>query len=204
MKKKLVLKPFVVPTIYSIIVLALIISVFLSIDIGKKLDITYVDDSIIDKYLPVLKEEEKIKEPYKDETVTIKNNYYQYDDPKDKQINSIIEYNNSYYQNTGINYQSDNTFDIFNILDGEVIDVKEDLLLGKSVVIKHDLDFISTYQCLSDVSVKKGDKLSTDHVIGQSGTCELLKDKSNLHFELSNKGSLVNPYEYFNKNKNEL
>ena len=103
-------------------------------------------------------------------------------------------------QNSGTDFVSENVFDVVAVLDGSVTDVKEDDTLGKVVEIKHDNGYISIYQSLSEVSVKKGDMITQGQVIGKSGTNELDKDMGNhLHFELYVNGQVVDPALYLNK-----
>lgn len=201
MKKKLVLKPFVIPTLYTIFALVVIVSLFLSIEvIDEEEQLTYVNDTILDEYVPVVNVEETIKKPFTDNNVTISKNYYDYQASEEEQTNSILYHENTYIQNTGINYKSDNSFDIVSILSGEVIEVEEKELLGKSVTIRHDNELISVYQSLGEVTVKKGDKVLTGQVIGKSGSCDLITDsKNNLHFELYASGTITDPEIYYNK-----
>lgn len=201
MKKKLVLKPFVIPTLYTIFALVVIVSLFLSIEvIDEDEQLTYVNDTILDEYVPVVNVEETIKKPFTDNNVTISKNYYDYQASEEEQTNSILYHENTYIQNTGINYKSDNSFDVVSILSGEVIEVEEKELLGKSVTIRHDNELISVYQSLGEVTVKKGDKVLTGQVIGKSGSCDLITDsKNNLHFELYASGTITDPEIYYNK-----
>ena len=201
MKKKLVLKPFVIPTLYTIFALVVIVSLFLSIEvIDEEEQLTYVNDTILDEYVPVVNVEETIKKPFTDNNVTISKNYYDYQASEEEQTNSILYHENTYIQNTGINYKSDNSFDVVSILSGEVIEVEEKELLGKSVTIRHDNELISVYQSLGEVTVKKGDKVLTGQVIGKSGSCDLITDsKNNLHFELYASGTITDPKIYYNK-----
>lgn len=201
MKKKLVLKPFVIPTLYTIFALVVIVSLFLSIEvIDEDEQLTYVNDTILDEYVPVVNVEETIKKPFTDNNVTISKNYYDYQASEEEQTNSILYHENTYIQNTGINYKSDNSFDVVSILSGEVIEVEEKELLGKSVTIRHDNELISVYQSLGEVTVKKGDKVLTGQVIGKSGSCDLITDsKNNLHFELYASGTIADPEIYYNK-----
>lgn len=201
MKKKLVLKPFVIPTLYTIFALVVIVSLFLSIEvIDEEEQLTYVNNTILDEYVPVVNVEETIKKPFTDNNVTISKNYYDYQASEEEQTNSILYHENTYIQNTGINYKSDNSFDVVSILSGEVIEVEEKELLGKSVTIRHDNELISVYQSLGEVTVKKGDKVSTGQVIGKSGSCDLITDsKNNLHFELYASGTITDPEIYYNK-----
>ena len=206
MKKRLVLKPFVIPTLYSIFAIVVIVSLFLSIEvIDEKESITYVSGAILDEYVPVVSVEETLRKPFTDETVTISKGYYNYQVKDEEQTNSILYYENTYIQNTGINYQSEQSFDVVSVLSGEVIEVEEKELLGKSVTIRHDNELISVYQSLNEVTVTKGDKVVTGQVIGKSGTCSFVKDsKNSLHFELYVNGNIVNPEDYYNKNESEF
>ena len=206
MKKKLVLKPFVIPTLYTIFALVVIVSLFLSIEIiDEKENPTYVNGSILDEYVPVINVEETIRKPFTDESVVISNNYYDYQSTEEEQKNSILYHENTYIQNTGINYKSDTAFDVISILNGEVIEVKEKELLGKSVTIRHDNELISVYQSLGEISVKKGDKVTTGQVIGKSGSCSLITNSNNnLHFELYINGTIADPENYYNKKVSEF
>ena len=202
MKKKLVLKPFVLPVIYSIIIVALVVSVYFTTkpNIETEDNYTYVSGTILDEYVPVVNTDITILKPYTSEKVTIGRNYYDYKGEEDEQKNSIIYHEDTYLQNTGIDYVQNEVFDVISILDGEVIEVENKELLGKSVAIRHNNEIISVYQSLSQTSVKKGDKVVAGQVIGKSGTCELNKELGNhLHFELTVNGSLVDPENYLDK-----
>lgn len=206
MKKKLKFKPFVVPMVYSIVLMTMLIALFLSIDIVEDNEsYTYVNNSILDEYIPVINTEDKILKPYTSDKVVKTTGYYKMDGNEEEQSSSIILHDNTYLQNTGINYSSDEAFDIVSILDGEVIEVKNNELLGKSVTIKHDKDVISVYQSLKDVTIKQGDRVLKGQVIAKSGSCNLIKEKeNNLHFELYVSGTIADPEEYFDKDINNI
>lgn len=206
MKRKLVLKPFVIPTLYTIFAVVVIISLFFSIEvIEEKENITYVNNAILDEYVPVVGLEERLGKPFTDNQVIIFNNFYDYESTEEDQQISILYHNNTYFQNTGINYKSDNSFDIVSVLNGEVIEVAEKELLGKSVTIRHDNELISVYQSLGDVQVKKGDKVQTGQIIAKSGSCDLIKNSTNnLHFELYVNGTVKDPENYYGKTVNEF
>ena len=206
MKKKLRLKPFVVPMMFGFVALAILAGLFISVDmVEDKQFYTYVNNSILDEYIPVINTEDKILKPYTSDKVVKTTGYYKMDGNEEEQSSSIILHNNTYLQNTGINYSSDEEFDIVSILDGEVIEVKDNELLGKSVTIKHDKDVISVYQSLKDITVKQGDKVLKGQVIAKSGSCNLIKEKeNNLHFELYVSGTIVDPEEYFDKDINNI
>ena len=124
----------------------------------------YVSQDVISnsKDIPVNAIEENsvlLKRPYTSEGVKILKNYYSLKDDETIQENSLIYYNDTYIQSSGISYGEDNIFDVVAILDGEVIDVKDDDILGNVVTIKHDNGIVSSYQSISEIVVKNGDKV---------------------------------------------
>lgn len=206
MKKKLKLKKFVLPMVYSIFVIATVISVYYISNRKEEPDeITYVSSSILNNDIPVVNTEVLIKKPYLSEKVTIGKTFYDYQADEETQKKAIVTHENTYMQNSGVDYISDESFDIVAILDGEVISVTEEELLGKVIEIRHENDIISTYQSLSETSIKKGNHVTQGQVIGKSGTSEINKEYKNcLHFELYINASIVNPETHYEKNIKEF
>ena len=198
------LKPYVLPTFLVIGIVSMMLGVAMLqktlLPEQEELPTSYVTNTIFEEEQPVINETTKILNPYLDENVTIGKNYYDYKADSKTQENSIIYHDNTYMQNSGVDFVNKNTFDVISILEGSVTDVKEDETLGKVIEIKHDNNYISLYQSLSEVSVKKGDMVKQGQVIGKSGTNELDKELGNhLHFELYLDGQVVNPTLYLNK-----
>lgn len=198
------LRPYVLPTFLVIGIVSMMLGVAMLqktlLPEQEELPTSYVTNTIFEEEQPVINETTKILNPYLDENVTIGKNYYDYKADSKTQENSIIYHDNTYMQNSGVDFVNKNTFDVISILDGSVTDVKEDDTLGKVIEIKHDNNYISLYQSLSEVSVKKGDMVKQGQVIGKSGTNELDKELGNhLHFELYLDGQVVNPTLYLNK-----
>ena len=213
MKRKMRLKPFVLPSIYSLLVVALLlVSLYgynsLTKEDTKKVeeDVNYVSDTKLEEEeTPVVSPSKTIIKPITDETVKITKYFYDKDENEAKQQESIVYYGKTYMQNSGIDYINDKEFDVVSILDGTVSSVKDDELLGKTVEIKHDNKLISVYQGLSDVSVKEGDSVTAGSVIAKSGDSTLADVKGkHLHFELIHDGVVVNPLDFFDKNVNDL
>lgn len=198
MQRKVKLKKL--PLIVAILVLIPVLTVIIfSKESMKKTNDLVTTDTISDT-VPVINETRKMIDPYTDSSVTISKSYYDYKGEATEQEKSITVYENTYIQNTGIDYISTNTFDIVSVLDGTVVTVKEDELLGKIIEIKHDNGLITSYQSLSEITVQKNDKIKQGQVIGKSGTNELDKEIGNhLHFEIYENGSSVNPINYLNK-----
>ena len=173
----------------------------------NKLDDTnYVNKTILDdKVKPVVAPDTLIIRPYKDTDIKILKNYYDYQAEEESQEKSIVIYNNTYLQNTGVCYGGKEDFEVNAILDGKVIDVKEDELLGTVVQIEHDNKITSVYQSLKDVKIKVNDLVKQGDVIGMAGTSNINKDLNNhLCFELIINGLNVNPENYFDKSLKEI
>lgn len=204
MKKKK-LKSYVLPSLLTVLIVGVMVgTTFIKNKATKNLEdtnnLTYVTNTIMENEIPVINTTTKVINPYTDASVTIGKSYYDYKADKTVQEKSIIYHDDTYMQNSGVDFISTNTFDIISVLDGTVSDVKEDETLGKIVEIKHNNDYISIYQSLSEVSVKKGDTVKQGQVIGKSGTNELDKEIGNhLHFEFYVNGQIVDPTLYLNK-----
>lgn len=207
-------KKLFIPLLYSILVLTFVVSMYFVGVItnrylfNKNNDLQYVDGEItekIEKDIPVVSTASVIERPYLDNSVKLVKSFYDYMADESSQENAIIMYDNTYMQNSGVDYANEDVFDVVSILDGSVISVKEDNLLGITVEIRHSNDLISVYQSLSDVIVKEGDELLQGQIIAKSGLSNIDKELGNhLHFELYYKGTIVNPEEYYNKDINEL
>lgn len=202
------LKSFVVPAIYSVAIVISIFSMYLVKNIftknmdGNKNEVKYVDNEItgVDTVIPVISTSTHIIKPYTNNDVKIVNNFYNYQGDAESQQNSILYYENTYMQNSGVDYAMDSEFDVVSILDGTVIKVEENDILGVIVEIRHTNDLISIYQSLKDVSVKVDDKVVQGQIIAKSGTSNINTSLTNhLHFELYHKGMVVNPEDYYNK-----
>lgn len=198
------LKPYVLPTLLLLAITSVVFgTAMLTNNLKKEPEeepTSYITDAIIEEEEAVMKEEKKVLNPYTDSSVTIGKNYYDYKADAETQEKSIVYHDNTYMQNSGIDFIAENPFDVVAILDGSVTDVKDDDTLGKIIEIKHDNGYVSIYQSLSEVSVKKGDVITQGQVLGKSGTNNLDKDMGNhLHFELYVNGQVVDPTLYLNK-----
>lgn len=204
------IKSFFVPVIYGTLVMTFLVSMFFVGKITNNLlfskkdnNVKYVDGEIIDsgdRDIPVVSTSKTIVKPYLDSDVSLVKGFYDYKADSDSQEKSIIFYENTYMQNSGVTYSSEKVFDVISILDGVVISVENNDILGNTVEIRHNNDLISVYQSLSNVNVKKDDKVIQGQIIAKSGLSNIEKDLGNhLHFELYYKGKIVNPEEYYNK-----
>ncbi len=206
------LKKSVIYGIYSLMVIALVGTIYLvekSISNAKFKDsdyvTRYVSTTIFDESIPVIAADTKIIRPYNDENVKIVKNFYDYKGDAENQKNSIFMYEDTYMQSSGVSYGGVDSFDVLSVLDGTVISVEEDEVLGNVVQIKHSNDLISVYQSLKDVKVKMNDNVKQGDVIGTSGPSNIDTSLGNhLYFELISKSNIVNPELYYDKTVNEL
>ncbi len=196
------------PVIYSLYGLSVALIILGLVIMGRGTKLSNVIEpnhayDILNKVtLPVVKEQDdKIGRPYTDMNVTIAQNYYDYRASEEDQKKSLIYYQDTYIQSTGISYQLEGTsFDAIAILDGEVVEVKEDALLGNTVTIKHSSSVTSVYQSITDITVQKGETVQKGMKIGTSGKSNINADLGNhLYFELIIDNISVNPEEYYDK-----
>lgn len=203
--RKLRLKPFVIPSISTFLLIIAILASIMNLQETNNFsdtinEIDYVTKTILDDEIAVINTTTKIINPYTDQSVTIGKYFYNYKAEASQQEKSIIYHNDTYMQNSGIDFISQNVFDVVAVLNGRVANVSDNETLGKIVEINHDNGYVTIYQSLSEVSVKKGDTVSQGQVIGKSGTNELDKEIGNhLHFEFYANGQVVDPTLYLNK-----
>ena len=210
--KKRVLRKWVVYGVYALTFLSVFSSIYF---IEKSLapentfnndkGYVYVSKTIFDNEVPVVASGTQIIRPYKATDVEIAKNYYDYKADADTQKKALLYYEDTYLQNSGVEYKGSDNFDVVSILNGTVISIKNDNILGNVVEVRHDNDMISVYQSLSDVKVTENQEIKQGDIIGKSGTNNISKSLGDhLHFELIINGQNVNPEEYYNKNINEI
>ncbi len=207
MRRKRRLKMYIRSCLFVVLLLTIATGVFL---VSNKINLqkanqkdqnyTYVSGIIMDQDVPVISQTITMIKPYTSDKVTVGKNFYDYKAESDQQEKSITYYDGSYIQNSGIDYVSEEVFDVIAVLNGTVVDFKTDDILGNVIEIKHDNGYVTSYQSLSEVSVKKGDTITQGQIIGKSGTNKLDKDIGNhLHFELYANGQVVDPNLYLDK-----
>ena len=118
---------------------------------------------------------------------------------------SLILYNNTYMPNTGILYKANESFDVIAVLDGTVIDITADEIMGNIVTVKHSNNLTTIYQSLNEVKVLVGDLLKQGDVIGNSGINKIDSTSENmLLFEVISNGEYIDPENFYQMNPNEL
>lgn len=142
--------------------------------------------------LPVLEENE----------VEVVGTFFDYESSTEEQTNSLVRYNNYYYQNKGIDLASKEgeSFDVTAAMSGTVVKAEEDALFGQVVHIEHDKDVITIYQSLEGLMVEVGQTVKQGDVIARAGRNLYNSDAGvHVHFELRKDGVPVNPLKYLDK-----
>lgn len=210
--KKYKLKKWVMPTVYTICICLTIIS-FTTItreaiaDLKTNKDLEYVSKYIVeDDTTNVVKvTNETVNHPYLLENVQIAKNFYEGTLSAEEKVKALLFYKNTYMQNTGVLYSSDETFDVISVLDGTVTSITEDDILGTVVEITHTNELITIYSCLKKANVEIGQHVSQNDVIGTSGKVNVDKGYENaLLFEVNYKGEILNPIKFYNMQISEL
>ena len=119
---------------------------------------------------------------------------------------AIINFDDVYRPSQGVDYSLDNkVFEVNAMLSGEVVDVFEDALMGKSISIKSDKGILITYQSLSKVNFNIGDKVMQNDILGLSGE-NLYNEGLGIHLHIScmQNNKLVDPESLIGKKLNEM
>lgn len=207
--KKRKLKGFVLPTAYVIGVTVIFLSVMY---IGSNIRSFYDTNNNLVTGLftrtiaPVISEqEEAISKPFTNEKVEIDKYFYNKDDEDTNKESSIIYYQDTYMQNTGILYSSDEQFDVNSCLSGTVTSIKEDEILGSVIFVEYNTKVTVVYYTVEGTTLKVGDKIEANTVIGKSSTNKLeTQKKYNLLLEVYINGNLVNPLDFYEMNIDDL
>lgn len=212
--KNLGFKKMIIPTVYLVSVLSVIGCIFLTISsINKYLteqkDFNYSTNAIIEESIKPVQGTEntlsQIIKPYNSDKVSVGRYFYDFEDEAKNQENAIIFYENTYMQNTGVDYISETTFDVLSVLPGKIINIEKDDVLGNILKIEHDKDIITVYQGIDKINHKVGDKVTQGTIIGTSGTSLVNSNfATSLHFEVYYKGSLVDPETFYSLKLEDL
>lgn len=205
------LKNYVLPTIYVMVIGVLFISIsFLGNVLQNKIEYGNMAVSALkDNVTPVIKNndvyESKIERPYVSSNVAISKSFYDMSDDDTKQQNSLVYYENTYLQNSGVLYSSTSVFDVISAFDGTVTNVSKDEILGNYVEITHNPNLKTIYYSLGEVTVKKDDTVVSGDVLGKSGDNSLNGESENcLLFEVYHNGTAIDPEDFYNMSIEDL
>ncbi len=212
--KKRKLKGFVLPTVYIMVISILFVSIsFLGNALQEKIkyDSDLSVNALQENTTPVVKNEDevdtksKIVKPFQSTAVGISKSYYDMQDDEKKQQNSLVYYEQTYLQNSGVLYSAPESFDVNSVYDGTVTNVTEDEILGNVVEITHNTNLKTVYYSLGEIKVQKDDVVKSGDIIGISGDNLLDDELENcLLFEVYYNGKTLDPEDFYNMTIEDL
>lgn len=141
------------------------------------------------------------KKPFEVEAKTV----IDYFDGSVSDVVNMTKFEGVYRANQGIDYAyNDEAFDVLSVFGGDVKDVRDDPMFGKSVtVVSEDLEI--TYQSLGEVQVQSGDHIEQGALIAKAGTNIYNKELGNhLHVAVMKNGAVIDPKSIFDKPLSEI
>ena len=205
--KRLKLRGYVLPALYVVILMLVFGTVTLVANIMKTSTNQVYSTSVLNKVddevpsTTVVEIQggitEGIIKPYSSDVVEIDKYYYDINADQDRQANSLIYFSNTYMKNTGLLYTSKEEFDVVAVLDGTVITVSKDEILGNYIELEHSNHIRTIYYILDEIPFKKGDYVSQGEVLGKASTSQITTGNHNLLFEVYYDGALMNPLDFY-------
>ena len=172
----------------------------------EKPNLTYVIDDVFSDISPVVKTESNtIIRPYLSDKVRVGKYFYDYESDEKKQESALIYFKNTYMQNNGVDYVSEEDFDVVSILDGEVESIETSEVYGKVITIKNNENLKTIYANIEDVTITVGYKVAQGEIIGKSTPSKINNDNlSTLHFEVLFKNEKIDPENLYTLSVSEL
>ena len=118
------------------VIFALLLTVVYAVEVSFNKEVeevseTYTETPVYEENIPVITTDIIINRPYVDNNVKILKGFYDHKADEASQENSIIYYESTYMQNSSVAYGGVESFDVVSILDGKVIKITKDDLVGK-------------------------------------------------------------------------
>ena len=161
-----------------------------------------LNDVFMSDIMPVSKtSDDFFTRPYNIDNIKITSSFYDDKAEKEKQESSILFYKDTYIQNNGVDYSSEDDFDIISAYEGEVVSIEDNEIYGKVITIKHNDNLKTTYSNVKNVLVSVGYKVSRGEIIATSNKSVIDPSiKSLLHFEIIYKDTYLNPETFYTLN----
>ncbi len=200
------LKGYVLPTLYLICISIIIISMTLisrNLQPTNDFDNDYVTDIVTEETTPVV-DTVSIIRPYANEAVNTSIKFYDKDSTESEQEKSLIYYENTYLQNSGVVYTNQEDFEAIAVLDGTIMDIKQDEILNTVVYISHNNNLTTVYYGLKNVNLKINDSISQGETIGLSTNNKFSTEPSSMLFEVNYNGQVINPENFYTMDISDL
>lgn len=210
--RKRKLKGFVLPTVYIMVIGVLFISIsYIGSALQNQTKYKNMAVSALNKdnVTSVVKNEDVnpsvIVKPFVSSNVSISKSFYDMTDDEVKQQNSLVYYEKTYLQNSGVLYTSSEPFDVISAYDGTVTNVSKDDILGNYLEVTHNTNLKTIYYSLGEITVKKDDIVKSGDVLGKSGSNKLENENTNsLLFEVYHNGFAIDPEDFYNMSIDDL
>ena len=202
------LRGYVLPTLYVIVLIVIfgavsLVSSLMQVNPNYLYSVDVIKD-VTESVVETVEEPTQIIKPYISEAVSIKTGFYDVDAPSEEQEQSLIYFEDTYMKNTGVLYQAPEAFDCVAVLNGTVLNIREDEILGNVVEIEHNSNLRTIYYSLGEVNVKVGEVMNQGDIIGTSGENNIMDGSNYLLFEVYYNGTLLNPEEFYLMNVQDL
>ncbi|QHA93791.1 M23 family metallopeptidase [Bacillus sp. N1-1] len=153
--------------------------------------------------VPVLGDSEVFKVPASEDSgVFVQKQFYDTSASTEEQQAALVFYNNTYYQNAGIDYAKEDgaSFDVKAAMSGKVVKATNDQLLGNVVHLEHNDGVVTVYESLEALDVEQGDTVKQGDKLGTAGTNTFDTDAGvHVHFEVRKDDVPVNPLDVLNQ-----
>ena len=153
--------------------------------------------------VPVLGDSEVFKVPASEDSgVFVQKQFYDTSASTEEQQAALVFYNNTYYQNAGVDYAKEDgaSFDVKAAMSGKVVKATNDQLLGNVVHLEHNDGVVTVYESLEALDVEQGDTVKQGDKLGTAGTNTFDTDAGvHVHFEVRKDDAPVNPLDVFNQ-----
>lgn len=199
--KRRKLRGYVLPTLYVIVLIVIfgavsLVSNLMQVNPNYLYSVDVIED-ITESVVETVEEPVQIIRPYTSDEVSIKTRFYDVEDSSEEQEQSLIYFEDTYMKNTGVMYQSSNVFDCVAVLNGTVLNIREDEILGNVVEIEHNSNLRTIYYSLGEVNVQVGEVLNQGDIVGTSGENNIMDGSNYLLFEVYYNGTLLDPEEFY-------
>lgn len=155
-----------------------------------------------DTILPVEKSptaEQMIHPIAKDSEASKTTDFYQENATSQQKESALVKYANTYWPHLGFDFarKDKKSFNVVAVMDGKVVKVDRNPILGELVEIQHANGLVSVYISLDDVKVQLGQNVRQGDILAKAGQNQFEQEQGNhLHFEIRKDDQAVNPSQY--------
>jgi len=195
-------KPWFWPTIYGGIAVVLIGLIFTyNALIGDETEEQAVQEEVASEDNTVIETNartETLKYPFNEDQldqVSVLQDFYDVTADEATRENALLVFNQTFSTSSGVSLSvNSEPFEVLAAMSGEVTDVKLDAFTGNEIVVTHANGMETRYSSVTDILVKKGDKVEQGQPLATTTENEWNPTAGiHLHFEVLQDGEHVNP-----------